>query len=312
MSRYTADAARFFARAVVMPNTIPPIINPGDVIRYRKAIINSGSGFEPLMTFKITPSSLPEDIAELKKAGAVAGKYYPAGVTHNSEDGISDIKTIEPILREMEKNSIVLSIHGENPSAPCLEREKAFLPELEYIAGEFPGLKIVLEHISTKEGIDTVLSLPENTAGSITVHHLLFTLDDLLGGKLNPHLFCKPVVKTNRDREAIRNAVFSGNRKFFFGSDSAPHLKKQKREGAAGIYSSPLAIPLLTDLFEKAGKLELLESFVSKHGAEFYGLSLNKGTITLCKKAWTVPKICHGVVPIMAGKIINWQMDINR
>ncbi|MCL2480875.1 MAG: dihydroorotase [Spirochaetaceae bacterium] len=305
------ESAKWFERALVMPNTNPPINNRERLISYKKEIeeaisYHENKTFTPLMSFKLYPEMKEEDVIKLSEAGAIAGKLYPEGSTTNSEDGIKSWEQIKEALSAMSKLGIVLSIHGEKPDSFVLEREKDYLPELFKIIEHYPDLKIVLEHISSADGINAVITGPANLGATITVHHLLITLDDLIGQGIDPHNFCKPVVKTPKDREAIKNAVLSGNRKFFFGSDSAPHLEsaKLKAGGSAGIFSVPAAIPLLVSFFEKNGSQELLENFISKYGAEFYKLPLNKSSITLERKENKIPGKFLDIIPFMAGFFI--------
>ncbi len=302
-----------FARAVIMPNTLPPVLTPADVLRYRSEIkdaLPAQSDFEPLMTFKIVPSTTPEMILELKKVGVVAGKLYPEGVTTNSEDGVSDIKALYPVYQAMAEANMVLCLHGEVPGVFCMDRESAFLDTLKLLATDFPTLKIVLEHATTADAIKAVKALGPNVAASLTVHHLAITLDDVVGDKINPHNFCKPIAKRPKDRETLLKAATSGSAKFFLGTDSAPHTVESKECacGAAGVFTAPVVLPVLAELFESVNALAKLEGFVSGHGAEFYGLDLNSATIKLVKKPWVVQVTYGGVVPFMAGKTLEWQI----
>jgi dihydroorotase len=325
LERYVADLSAIFSRAIIMPNTLPPISDAHGLENYRAQILRAAAsvdgGFEPLMTFKIMPSiaeNADELIARLKSAGAVAGKLYPQGVTTNSSDGVRDIETMYPVFSAMERLGVIFCVHGEDPDAFCLDREAAFLPQLTRVVEAFPKLKIVLEHVSTRAAAEWVTKMPPRVGATITVHHLLFTLDDMLGGHLNPHLFCKPLIKTPGDREALVNAALSGSPKFFFGSDSAPHSKVSKECdcGAAGVYSMPVSLPLLAGFFEAEGKLDLLENFVSRYGAEFYGLPLSGQFVELERSSWEVPKVLHadcqdvdgGVVPLGAGTRLDWRI----
>ncbi|MDX9800713.1 MAG: dihydroorotase [Spirochaetia bacterium] len=311
-----ADTANSFARALVMPNTIPPVNSAVRLLSYRKEIdealtgLPGNSDFTPLMSFKLYPDMKEEAVEALFKAGAAAGKLYPEGSTTNSEDGVKSWKQIRQALFFMEKKGIVLSVHGEKPDSFVLDREKDYLPELGEIIENYPDLKIVLEHVSGKDGVDFVLAGPPSLAATITVHHLYLTLDDLIGGGINPHNFCKPVVKTPSDRAAVRKAALSGNNKFFFGSDSAPHpeTSKLKKNGSAGIYSAPCALSLLASFFEKNSSLELMENFTSRFGAEFYSLDLNKDTITLEKKSFKIPENRGRVIPFMGGEEAQWSL----
>ena len=307
LKEYLKDSASQFKRGIVMPNTIPPILSVEDVVKYRNFIVSNSDDFEPLMTFKIIPSTKPSDILPLKECGVLAGKYYPAGATTNSEDGISNWKIMKPVLKEMENVGMILSIHGEVPESFIMDREKDFLPILKEINKEFPKLKIILEHVSSKDGIDCINELPENVVGTISLHHLLNTIEDVVNNINNK---CMPTPKLPKDRQAIRNAAFSGSAKFFFGSDSAPHKIEDKIsiKPKAGVYTAPVLLPKLVEFFEENKKLDRLEAFVSKIGADFYGLPYNKETITLENIKMTVPNSINGVMPYLAGEEINWSI----
>jgi len=306
--------ARQFKRAVVMPNLKPPILTARDAAKYRAAIIGyRPNGFEPLMTIQITDCTTPAMVHEAADSGVVAGKVYPFGVTTNSQNGVSDFSRLRPIWQEMENLGMLVLFHGEDPSpeAVCLHREKLFLPTLFGIASGFPGLKIVLEHITTRDAVEFVARLPENVAATITAHHLLLTIDDVIGELIQPHNFCKPIAKLPDDRKALLEAATSGNPKFFFGSDSAPHFIENKEcgQGCAGVFSAPVALPLLAQIFEQQGMLEKLEDFVSVFGARFYGLPRNTETIKLAREDWQAAHVCNGVVvPFLAGKILHWRV----
>lgn len=304
-------SSEVFARALVMPNISPPVKDLDSLKRYEKEIRKAaGPGFTPLMTFKLIPGLSPELVAPLMQAGALAAKYYPAGATTNADDAVSSWEQIAPVLEKMEQLDMVLSIHGEDPLAPALEREQAFLPVLDQIRHRFPRLRIILEHISSKEGVQWVKEQNEKVAATVTLHHLLFTIEHIIGGALRPHLFCRPLPKHDADREAIRNLVFGNHPRVFFGSDSAPHLRSRKESNgaAAGAFTAPVLMPLLCGLFEEEGKLDLLESFCSVKGAEFYRLPLNKGVIQLEKSSWIVPEEISSVVPVYAGRKIPWKV----
>jgi Dihydroorotase len=311
MGAYARAHARVFGRAMVMPNTVPAIASTAGIEEYRAEIAAACEGspsFEPLMCFKLLPGMGAETVLGCASAGAIAGKYYPAGSTTNSADGVSDPSQVDEALGAMEEAGIVLSIHAEDPSAPVLERESAFIPVLERILAAHPRLKMVVEHISTAALLDYVLSGPERVAGGITAHHLLLSLDDLMGESLNPHLHCKPSLKGPRDRDALREAVFRGEGKLFFGSDSAPHPRAAKERGraASGIYSAPCAVEALAGLFDEAGALVALAPFLAARGADFYGLPRPTGLLSLEKKPWTLPAESDGVVPMLAGMKLGW------
>ncbi|WP_037570744.1 dihydroorotase [Spirochaeta cellobiosiphila] len=304
---YAQDVGKWCKRVVPMPNTVPPVITANQMLDYKKVIEEASPGLVVVPVFKIDASLTFDDIKALKKSGAFMGKYYPQGATTNSKGGNTDWKSCFSVFEAMESEGLILSMHGEEPDDPVLLREERYLSRLDELLMNFPKLKVILEHVSTKAGIDKVLSLPSNFAGTITAHHLHYTLDDVIGGSLNSHLFCKPIIKSAEDRQAIRAAAFSGNPKFFYGSDSAPHQKRDKElKGAAGIYSALTAIPTVIEEFESANKLDCLENFLSTYGANFYNLELNQEKITFEKKTWTCPQEIHGVVPMRAGESISW------
>jgi dihydroorotase len=295
-----------------MPNTVPPIASGAEVTAYRAEIAEelgkADCALEPLMTFKLLPGMSAQTVRDCAAAGAVAGKYYPTGSTTNAQDGVSDPSEIEGALAAMEEAGIVLSIHAEAPASPILEREAAFIPVLERIIGSHPKLKMVVEHISTAALLEYVLASPERVAGGITAHHLVLSLDDFMGESLDPQLYCKPTLKGEADREALRDAVFSGEKKLFFGSDSAPHPRAAKEcaHPASGIYSSPCAAEALACLFDEAGALDRLEAFLSLRGADFYGLPRSKSLLSFENRPWIVPGEIDGAVPMLAGKSLAW------
>ncbi len=310
--------ANVFGRAIVMPNLMPPILTAADVIRYRTEIHAAsdeiGSTFEPLMTIAINDDTTPEIAIAAHKAGAVAGKIYPLGVTTNSAHGLRNFKSPQFLetLRAMQDIGMLLLIHGEIDRERLLvtQREVGFLPTFLDIVEEFLKLKIVLEHVSTKIGVDTVARQGPNVAATITAHHLCLTLNDVIGDGTHPHNMCMPVPKGYDDRDALIAAAISGNPKFFFGSDSAPHPKGRKEcpKGACGVFSAPVIMPVLAKVFEKAGALDRLENFCSRSGAEFYELQVNTGTITMVRRPWTVPEEYAGIVPFLAGTEVEWSI----
>lgn len=279
MGAYALRHAASFGRALVMPNTKPPVCSAVEIRAYRREILaatagRSGGTFEPLLTFKLIAGMSRAAVLACAEAGAVAGKYYPAGATTNSEDGIADPESVDDALDAMEESSLVLCIHCESPGAPALDRESAFLPAIEVILGRHPRIRLVIEHISTVESLDFLKRSPDRVAATVTAHHLLCTLEDVIGGDLDPHLFCRPVLKTARHVDALRDAVLRGEERLFFGSDSAPHARQAKegRRAAAGIYASPSAIPALADFFDRENRISAFEPFVARRGAAFYGL----------------------------------------
>lgn len=313
---YTAAA---FARAMVMPNISPPVKDRDSLNSYEEEIRRAaGQGFTPLMTFKLMPGMSAATVYSLKDAGAIAGKYYPAGATTNAEDAVAHWEQCREALEAMEELGLVLSIHGEDPMAPSLEREQAFLPVMNELRRTFPRLPMVLEHISSLAGVEWVKAQGENTAATVTLHHLMLTIEDIIGGPLRPHLFCRPLPKNDRDRQAIIDLVLSDHPRVFFGSDSAPHQRENKEclGGAAGIFTAPVLMPLLVQFFEKhspQGELDqqaidLMESFTCRKGAEFYGLPVNSGVLTMERKTRRVPPQCGAAVPLWAGRELEWSI----
>ena len=291
-------AAAQFARAVVMPNLGQPVVSVEMAQNYQKRIVENvpqGAAFQPLMTLYLTEETAPEEIERAKKSGIVfAAKLYPAGATTNAQYGVKNIPKIFPILESLEKNSLPLLIHGEipNDSTDIFAREKAFIDAvLLPLLKKFPNLKMVLEHISTRYAVEFVKNAPENLAANITAHHLLFNRNHLLAGGIKPHLYCLPILKGENDRKALVTAATSGNPKFFLGSDSAPHARHKKEAacGAAGCYTAHCALELYAAVFDSVGALDKLENFASRFGAEFYGLPLNEGKITLKKTEYAPP-----------------------
>ena len=310
MVAYAARTASHFGRFLAMPNVVPPLATAASMDDYRRALVAavaaSGLVAEPVMSFKLAPGMGRDAVFACAAAGAKAGKYYPAGATTNSSDGIPDPGSVAAELDAMEAAGLVLSVHAEDPLAPALERETAFLPLVDRIIAGHPGLRIVVEHLSTAASVDAVLGWPERVAATISAHHLSYTIDDMIGDRLDPSYFCRPVLKSARDREALVLAATAGSPRFFFGSDSAPHPPAAKAAGAAGCYSSPVAISLLAAAFDAAGRLDRLEAFVSENGARFYGLPYNSGRLRLSRAPWTVPAELDGVAPLAAGMTLAW------
>ncbi len=308
---YVRRTAALFDRALPMPNTLPPLTDGPSLASYVASLRSAAPSLELLPSFKLLPGMDEAAVEDCAAAGARVGKYYPAGATTNAQDGVREPGQIAGALRAMQDLGLVLSIHGEDPSAPAMEREPAFLPTVGALLDLYPRLRIVLEHLSTREAADFVLAGPERLGATITAHHLAYTTDDLLGGAFNPHLFCKPVLQGPSDRAALRSAALSGSGRVFFGSDSAPHPKDRKESGRApgGVYSSPVALSLLAAVFEEEDALDRLEDFVSTRGAEFYGLPRNRGRVRLFREAWTVPGEIDGVVPAAAGGTLDWKAE---
>lgn len=300
---------QYFSRALVMPNTSPAIMEAEQVIRYQEEIRLVAPRLQTLMTIKLTMRTTKATIAAAKLVGVVAAKLYPEGVTTNSQDGVSSIESLYPIFEAMQEVGMVLCLHGELPEMFVMDREWAFLETLQAISMTFPRLKIVLEHITTSDAVKMVLQLPDTVAATITVHHMKLTLDDVVGGLLKPHNFCKPIPKRHVDKNVLIGAATSGNPKFFLGTDSAPHLIENKEcaSGCAGVFTAPVALQCLAEIFDNEESLEFLEAFTSEFGAQFYGLPLNEGTITLRRdERWVVSTQYGGVVPFLAGETLQW------
>ncbi|MDP3975749.1 MAG: dihydroorotase [bacterium] len=313
MKQLVPLTAESFARALVMPNLQPPVVSASDLKSYQKDLAAVGSDLQLLMTFKLMPSTTPQMVAELRQAGAVAGKLYPQGVSVNSEDGVTDVEALYSVFDAMQEQNLVLCIHGEMPGVGEMEAETAFLPTLQALHTNFPRLRIVLEHVSTRAGVEMIKSLSATVGATVTVHHLLLTIDDVRHDHhINPHHYCRPVCKSEVDRKILLETVLSGHPQFFFGSDSAPHLKATKEvstgEPSRGVFSTPVALPLLAQLFEEYDQLSRLEAFVAQLGADFYQLPKNKDSITLQRSPWTVPQEYFGVVPLWAGKTLEWKI----
>lgn len=312
--------AACFGRAIIMPNLVPPVTTAGDASAYRDRILAAatGTGFEPLMTLYLTEATTPGMIRDAKAAGVVAAKLYPAGATTNSDSGVTDIRNIYPVLEAMADCGMLLLVHGEVTDADIdiFDREKVFLERvLAPTLDAFPALKVVLEHITTADSAEFVRQhTGENLAATLTPQHLMYNRNHMLVGGIRPHLYCLPILKRNRHQQALRDAVASGNPRFFLGTDSAPHARDRKEAacGCAGCYSAYGAITLYADIFEELGVLDKLEAFASFNGADFYGLARHTDTITLVRDPWTMPDqlpLADGtIVPLKAGETINWRL----
>ena len=321
MASVLADTARQFARAIVMPNLTPPVTTTQQALRYRERILGAlpeGADFDPLMTLYLTDDTPVEEIARAKLSGRVHGvKLYPAGATTHSDAGVTRISRCFAALEKMEQLGLPLLIHGEvtDPAVDVFDREQAFIEEvLGPTVERFGDLKIVLEHITTRDAVQYVEVTGPNVGATITAHHLLLNRNALFLGGMRPHHYCLPVLKREEHREALVEAAISGNPKYFLGTDSAPHSRTAKEAacGCAGIYSAHAAIELYAAAFEEAGALDRLEGFASHHGADFYGLPRNKGTLTLVREEWTMPKTLRfgeeELVPLRAGETIPWKL----
>ncbi len=313
-------AARF-ARAIVMPNLSPPVTTTELALAYRRRILAAlpaGAQFEPLMTVYLTDHTPPEEVARARASGRVHGfKLYPAGATTHSELGVSDVRRIEPVLERMAELGMVLEVHGEvtDPAVDVFDREARFIERvLAPLAARLPQLRMVLEHITTRAALDFVLGARAGLAATVTPQHLLMNRNALFAGGLRPHHFCLPVLKAEAERAALLAAVTRGESRLFLGTDSAPHARhaKEAAAGCAGIFCAHAGIELYAEAFAAAGALERLEAFASHHGADFYGLPRNSGTLTLTEQPWEVP--AHypfgndELVPLRAGERVAWRL----
>ena len=322
--------ARTFARAIVMPNLKPPVTTVALAAAYRQRILDAmdaalragtlpgGTCFEPLMTLYLTDNTSAGEIAKARDSGFVhAVKYYPAGATTNSDAGVSALERTFPALEALEKHDLPLLIHGEvtDPRIDLFDRERIFVEsQLQTIVTRFPALRVVAEHITTREAAQFVEQARPGVAATITVHHLLYNRGAIFQGGIRPHFYCLPVLKREEHRLALVSAATSGNPKFFLGTDSAPHPRDLKEHacGCAGIFSAPAALELYAEVFDFEGKIDLLEGFSSHHGADFYRLPRNTAKVTLVNEAWTLPaEFPFGhetVVPLRAGEQVGWRM----
>jgi dihydroorotase len=317
-----AHAAAQFSRAIVMPNLKPPVTTVVAGQAYRERILRArpnNSQFEPLMTLYLTDNTRPDEIHNAKSCGFIHGvKLYPAGATTNSDAGVTDLARVYNVLAAMEEVDLPLLVHGEVTRADIdiFDREKVFIDEqLAPLTERFPKLRIVFEHITTKDAAQFVLYSSDRIGATITAHHLLLNRNDMLVGGIRPHYYCLPVLKREEHRRALLDAVASGNPKFFIGTDSAPHAKPTKEAacGCAGVYSAHAAIELYAEAFEQVGALGHLNAFTSLHGPRFYGLSPNQEKITLIRHNWNIPEsFTFGddvVVPLRAGGKVSWRIQ---
>jgi len=314
LDRVAPYTARQFSRAIVMPNLVPPVTSIEDASAYRDRIqAAAGPDFTPLMTCYLTDDADP---AELERGYAdgiwVAAKLYPAGATTNSAGGVTDIRNAYPALEAMQRAGMVFCIHGEvtDPDVDIFDREAVFIDRiLTQIVRDFPDLKIVLEHITTRDAAQFVADAPANVAATVTPQHLHLNRNALFKGGLRPHAYCLPVIKREEHRLAVRNAAVSGSPKFFLGTDSAPHPREAKESacGCAGIFNAPYALESYAQVFEEEDALDRLEAFASEHGAHFYGLPLNSGTVSLERVEHRVPETVEGLAPFHAGENLRWR-----
>lgn len=314
------DAARYFHRAIVMPNLLPPVTDVDAARQYRDQILSSvpdGAGFQPLMTLYLTESMTADTVIRAKQSGFInAFKLYPAGATTNSDAGVSGIEGMYPVFEAMEEHGMPLAVHGEVTDADIdiFDREAAFIDRyLQPICDRFPGLKVIFEHITTRDACDFVNTARDGVAATITVHHLLFNRNDLLAGGIKPVYYCLPVLKRNVHQQALIEAAISGSERFFLGTDSAPHPRKNKENAcgcAAGCYTAHAAIELYAEAFDRAGALDRLENFASVYGPQFYELPVNTRKIILDERPWQVPDTLpfgkDSLVPLRAGEEVRW------
>ena len=317
-----ADSARQFARAMIMPNLRPPVTNTALAVAYRQRILAalpSGLNFEPLMTLYLTDNTSAAEIRAAVASGMVHGvKFYPAGATTNSDSGVTDLAHCQQALAEMEKLGLPLLVHAEVTDAQVdvFDRERVFIERhMVSIIKDYPALKVVFEHITTKDAADFVLHTPANVAATITAHHLLMNRNAMFVGGIQPHHYCLPILKREEHRQALLRVATSGNAKFFLGTDSAPHAKHTKEAacGCAGMYTAHTAMELYAEAFDAVGALDKLEGFASFYGADFYGLPRNTERIQLHRQSWNVPTSLpfadDSIVPLRAGQPIAWKMQ---
>lgn len=307
--------ARQFARAIVMPNLTPPVTTVAAAVAYRERIrAAAGADFTPLMTCYLTDETDPAEVVRGFTDGVwTACKLYPAGATTNSAHGVTDLARLRPVLDAMQRAGMVLCVHGEvtDPAIDIFDREAVFVERiLAPLLRDFPALKVVLEHITTAEAAGFVAQGPATLAATITPQHLHLNRNALFAGGLRPHAYCLPVVKREKHRLAVRAAAVSGSPRFFLGTDSAPHAVKAKESGCgcAGIFNAPFALESYLQVFDEEGALDRFEGFASEHGARFYGLSLNEGTVTLVRDGVDVPERVAGLVPFHSGERLTWRL----
>jgi dihydroorotase len=317
------DVARYFGRALIMPNLVPPVDSVDAARQYRDrilALVPRESNFKPMMTLYLTRNTTPAVIREAKQSGFVmAFKLYPAGATTNSEAGIDSIKSLYPLFEVMQEVNMPLALHGEvtDPQIDIFDREAVFIDRyLRDISETFPDLRLILEHITTGNAVDFVEAAGPNVAATITVHHLLYNRNDMLAGSIKPLYYCLPVLKRNTHQQALLEAATGGNSKFFLGTDSAPHPRSAKENVcgcAAGCYTAHAAIELYAEVFAEVDALHRLEGFASFFGADFYKIPRNTDTITLQESSWTVPEwLPFGsdqLMPIRTGTSVAWQVS---
>ena len=320
LAAVVAHTARQFGRAIIMPNLKPPVTTTAMARAYRDRIrqaLPAGSAFEPLMTLYLTDRLPPDEIRRAKAAGVVAVKLYPAGATTNSDAGVTDLSKVNATLEAMQREGLLLLVHGEvtDPAIDLFDREALFIDtQLTGLRRDFPELKIVFEHITTRDAAQYVAEAGPRTAATITAHHLLYNRNAIFTGGIRPHYYCLPVLKREEHRRALVAAATSGSAKFFLGTDSAPHAAhlKEHAVGCAGCYTALTALELYAEAFDSVGALGLLEGFASHHGADFYGLPRNTGSVTLRRERWTVPDTLPfgeaTLKPLRGGESLAWRL----
>jgi dihydroorotase len=320
MKTVVPHSAAQFGRALIMPNLRPPVTTAQQAVAYRERIlaaVPAGARFEPLMSLYLTDNLPPEEIARAKAAGVVALKLYPAGATTNSDAGVTDLRKTYKTLEAMQREGLLLLVHGEvtDPAVDLFDREAAFIEQkLIPLRRDFPELKIVMEHLTTKEGAHYVREADRFVAATITAHHLLYNRNAIFTGGIRPHFYCLPVLKRETHRQALVEAATSGSPKFFLGTDSAPHPAHLKEHalGCAGCYTADTAMELYAEAFDAAGALDKLEGFASFHGPDFYGLPRNTGTLTLRRETWTPPESYPfgeaQLKPLRSGETLAWRV----
>jgi len=317
LRRVAPYTARQFARAIVMPNLVPPITTVEAAAAYRDRILAAaGPGFTPLMTCYLTDDTNPDELQRgFEEKAWIAAKLYPAGATTNSASGVTDIRRIYPALERMERIGMVFCVHGEvtDPEVDIFDREAVFIERvLDPVVREFPALKIVFEHITTKEAAQFVEGAGENIAATVTPQHLIINRNAIFAGGLRPHAYCLPVAKREKHRLAVRKAATSGSSKFFLGTDSAPHSREAKESacGCAGLFNAPFALESYVQVFEEEDALDKFEAFASVNGPSFYGLPINEETVTFEREELQVPDEIDGLVPFHAGDVLRWRLEV--
>ena len=313
-----ADSAKNMARAIIMPNLVPPITDTQAALAYRERILANESNFEPLMVIYLTDKTDPQELKTAFATGHIyAAKLYPAGATTNSDSGVTDVNNIVDVLAMMSDLGMPLLVHGEvtNEEIDIFDREAIFIDTiLRKVVTDFPELKIVMEHITTRQAVEFIEQAPSNVAATITAHHLMYNRNHMLVGGIKPHYYCLPILKRNTHQQALIGAATGGSKKFFLGTDSAPHAQDKKESdcGCAGAYTSFAAIEMYAEVFAKENALDKLEAFASHNGPDFYGMVRNSDTITLIQSDWIVPASLplgdERVIPLKANEVMTWKV----